>query len=90
MVTKRIPKAKVSESTRYRMEADTVSGVAEIEKKVIKDTKEKKSKPPYPFKLKVSFRNRTDCDRFAKLIQCDINATDNTTPMRVSLIQKRF
>ena len=40
MVTKRIPKAKVSESTRYRMEADTVSGVAEIEKKVIKDTKE--------------------------------------------------
>ena len=25
MVTKRIPKAKVSESTRYRMEADTVS-----------------------------------------------------------------
>ena len=84
MVTKRIPKAKVSESTRYRMEADTVSGVAEIEKKVIKDTKEKKSKPAYPFKLKVSFRNRTDCDRFAKLIQCDINATDKEIDFKVS------
>ena len=84
MVTKRIPKAKVSESTRYRMEADTVSGVAEIEKKVIKDTKEKKSKPAYPFKLKVSFRNRIDCDRFAKLIQCDINATDKEIDFKVS------
>ena len=84
MVTKRIPKAKVSESTRYRMEADTVSGVAEIEKKVIKDTKEKKSKSAYPFKLKVSFRNRIDCDRFAKLIQCDINATDKKIDFKVS------
>ena len=85
MVTKRIPKAKVSESTRYRMEADTVSGIAEIEKKVIKDTKEKKSKPAYPFKLKVSFRKRIDCDRFAKLIQCDINALDKEIDFKVSI-----
>jgi hypothetical protein len=85
MVIKRIPKAKVSESTRYRMEADTVSGVAEIEKKVIKDTKEKKSKPAYPFKLKVSFRKRTDCDRFTKLIQCDINASDKEIKFKVSI-----
>jgi hypothetical protein len=84
MVTKRIPKAKVSESTRYRMKADTVSGVAEIEKKVIKDTKEKKSKPAYPFKLKVSFRKRIDCDRFAKLIQCDINVSDKDIKFKVS------
>ena len=84
MVTKRIPKAKVSESILYRMEADTVSGVSAIEKKVIKETKERRSKPAYPFKLKVSFRNRTDCDRFAKLIQYDINVSDKEIKFKVS------
>ena len=36
MVTKRAPKAEVAESITYRMEADTISGVAEEEKKVKK------------------------------------------------------
>ena len=76
MVTKRTPKAEVAESIAYRMEADTISGVAEEEKKVKKKIKQDAAKPVYPFTLKVSFRKRADCERFAKLIQCEINVTD--------------
>ena len=76
MAIKRPPKAEVAESSTYRMKADTLSGVAEEEKKVIKKIKQDVKKPAYPFHLKVSFRNHTSCERFAKLIQCEINITD--------------
>ena len=76
MVIKRPPKAEVAESSTYRMKADTLSGVAEEEKKVIKKIKQDAKKSAYPFHLKVSFRNHASCERFAKLIQCEINITD--------------
>ncbi len=76
MVMKRPPKAEVPESTTYRMEADTVSGVVEQERKVKAKIKLDAAKPAYPFSLKVSFRKRADCERFAQLLQCEINASD--------------
>ena len=76
MVTKRAPKAEVAESIAYRMEADTISGVAEEEKKVKKKIKQDAAKPVYPFTLKVSFRKRADCERFANLLQGEINVAD--------------
>ena len=76
MVIKRPPKAEVAESSTYRMKADTLSGVAEEEKKVIKKIKQDAKKSVYPFYLKVSFRNNVSCERFAKLIQCEISITD--------------
>ena len=76
MVIKRPPKAEVAESSTYRMKADTLSGVAEEEKKVIKKIKQDAKKSAYPFHLKVSFRNHASCERFAKLIQCEISITD--------------
>jgi hypothetical protein len=73
---KPIPKAKVPESTVYRTEVKTSSRVTKEEREAKKQLKEKLSKPTYPFKLKISFRKHADCERFAKLIHCDIKASD--------------
>ena len=82
MLTKRTPKAEVAESSNYRMEADTVTPVPEIEKQVKEEIKARAMKPVYPFRLKVSFRKRSDCERFAKLIHAKIEFSDKEIQFR--------
>lgn len=84
MLTKRTPKAEIAEFSTYRMEADTVTPVTEIEKQVKKEIMERAMKPVYPFSLKVSFRKRSDCERFAKLIQAKIKITDKEVQFKRS------
>jgi len=94
MVTKRIPKAEVAESSTYRMDADTASGVAKEERKVKQKIKQVAETPLFPYRLKVSFRNHASCVRFAKLIQSDIAVTDKEivfkAPTRTSSVEGNF
>ena len=70
------PNPVVPESSVYLMQADTTSGVNKVKKLIKKTHAEKTEKPPYPFRLKVNFRSRKECDQFAKLIKCVINFSD--------------
>lgn len=80
---KPIPKSKVPESTVYRTEIKTSSRTTKEEREAKKQLKEKLLKPTYPYKLKVSFRKQADCERFAKLIQCQIKASDKEINFKV-------
>ena len=71
-----VPRSEVGESSSYLMTADTELGKAELEGLALSQIKKAKAKKPYPHRLKVSFRNLKDCNRFATLIQRDIKASE--------------
>lgn len=86
--------ASVKESSVYRMEADTNARFDDVKKLARKALEEKIEKSVYPYRLKVHFRNRRDCDYFAELLKCAINFTDKEitfkTPDSTSKMKGRF
>jgi hypothetical protein len=79
---KKAPKAEVAESLPYLMTGDIVTGVERLEALAKKTIKEKAKRSVYPLKLKVSFRNEKDCQRFAALIQRNIKSSEKEIAFR--------
>jgi len=73
---KGVPESEVDESFSYLMTADTEKGKVELEGLARTQIRKTKATKPYPHRLKVSFRNLKDCNRFATLIQRNIRASD--------------
>ena len=84
MATKKLAKQAPSTKKRsYSMTALSEERAKEIEEKFVQEYKQKKSKPDYPKILKVSFRSRKDCDKFALLIQKTIDFSEKQIDFKI-------
>ena len=84
MATKKSVKSSPSRKKRsYSMTALSDDKAKQIEKEFIEKHKQKKSKSDYPKVLKVSFRSRKDCDKFALLIQQTIDFSEKQIDFKI-------
>jgi hypothetical protein len=84
MVTKKSLKSTTSVKKRsYSMTALSDEKVKQIEKEFLEQYKHKKLKPDYPKILKVSFRSKKDCDKFALLIQQTIDFSEKQIDFKI-------
>jgi hypothetical protein len=84
MATKKSVKSAASAKKRsYSMTTLSEDREKEIKEKFIREHKEKKSKPDYPKILKVSFRSKKDCDKFALLIQKTIDYSEKQIDFKI-------
>lgn len=84
MATKRKAKTTGGTARDYVMNAVIDDNqVKAIEKSFTKLQRNKKSKPVYPKLLTVKFRNRRDCDKFALLIQRNIDFTERQIDFKI-------
>jgi hypothetical protein len=83
MTTKRKSKPSASASRNYRMTAIDEKQVKAIEKQFTTEKKIKKLTPVYPKLLKVKFRSRRDCEKFALLIQRHIDISEKIVDFKI-------
>lgn len=80
-----IKKSKATGSTDrdYKMTAIADDKVKAVEKSFRKTQRNNKSNPVYPKILTAKFRNRRDCDKFALLIQRNIDFSDRQIDFKI-------
>jgi hypothetical protein len=90
MAIKKSVKSPPSTKNRsYSMTALSEEKVKKIEKEFLEQHKQKKSKPDYPKILKVSFRSKKDCDKFALLIQQTIDFSEKQIDFKIPTFSMR-
>lgn len=83
MAKTRKTKSSAGTIRNYKMTAIDEKQVKAIEKQFTKAKKVKSLKPVYPKLLKVKFRNQRDCNKFALLIQKNIDFSEKIVDFKV-------